>query len=479
MWAGVSPILAFLVRDGTINRIDNVAIYCGVALVASLVVFQWFKISSAIPNFFSIHDAWRVTQACVTTAALTAVIIFIFTRLEDAPRSIPIIHFLILGCGLIGTRVLSRLAGTRHAAEIFPPHCEDLDNILVIGATRQAWFFSRMVEEFTSHEQRIVAILDESPSLFNRTLNGYSIVGSPENLSKIIDEYATHGINIGKVVLAVHPKDLMGATRKNIFAICTAKNIPIEWFHEKLSLSQSKSSTYLKTPAADLDYASAPAGWSYCNSKRLMDVAFALIMMIPLAPLTMLVAALVSIDVGFPIVFWQQRIGHVGRPFHVYKFRTMRSSFDREGRPIPETKRLSLFGLFLRRNRLDEIPQLVNILMGNMSVVGPRPLLPIDQPKNIRLRLQIRPGLTGLAQINGGTLLTSEEKDAIDEWYIKNATVLLDIKIMVYTVWIIVRGNRRNESVISMAIDERNAKSGPAIETRSSDRGISGRSRAY
>ena len=348
--------MAFLIRDGAINRIDSVAVYCAIALAASLIAFQWFKISSPISEFFSFHDAFTVAKACLTTAALTAVVLFVFTRLDDAPRSIPVIHFLVLGSGLIGARAIARLTDTRRAAVIAQRRSEELENILIVGATRPAWFFSKMVEEFTSYERRIVAILDERPSLRNRTLNGYAIVGSPSNLSRIIDEYATHGVEIGKVVIATHPKDLTGAVWIDVCEACKARNIPIEWLHEKFSFPQAATSDAFETAVEDRGVAAALTGRFYWRAKRLLDVIFALAMMVTLAPLTILVAALVWIDVGVPVVFWQQRIGRFGRPLHVYKFRTMRSSFDRKGRPIPESERLSLLGRLLRRNRLDEIP---------------------------------------------------------------------------------------------------------------------------
>ena len=154
-------------------------------------------------------------------------------------------------------------------------------------------------------------------------------------------------------------------------------------------------------------------------------------------------------------MFWQQRVGYLGRPLRVYKFRTMRSLFDHKGQLNPEAERLSLLGRLLRRNHLDEILQLFNVLMGGMSLVGPRPLLPVDQPSDIRLRLQVRPGLTGLAQISGGTSLSVDEKSAIDEWYIRHASLWLDIKIILRTIWVMVRGNPRNYTQISEALAER------------------------
>jgi len=455
MWAGISPVLAFLVRDGAILRIDVVVSYCSVALVLSLIVFQWFKISSPLPNFFSMRDALTVAAACLTTVALTTVIIFVFTRLDDAPRSIPVIHFMILGFGLIAVRTWRRLSGMRRESQTGQPRCEELESVLVIGATRLAWFFSVMVEELSSAERRIVAILDERPQLINRTLNGYSIIGLPENLPTIIDEYAAHGVEINRIVVAADPESLTEKTRNEVRVTCDARNIPIEWLHKIFAASPVKTSESYKSFVADLNFATIVTARPYWKIKRLIDIMVALAMIITLAPVTILVAALVLIDVGIPIVFWQQRVGYLGRPLRVYKFRTMRSSFDHKGQLNPEVERLSLLGRLLRRNHLDEIPQLFNILMGGMSLIGPRPLLPVDQPSDIRLRLQVRPGLTGLAQISGGTSLSADEKSAIDEWYIRHASLWLDIKIILRTIWVMVRGNPRNNAQISAAFTAR------------------------
>lgn len=454
LWALASPVFAFLIRDGSLNRIDVVSIYCATALVTSLVVFQWFKTGRPIAEFFSFHDAFALAKACLTTAALTAVILFVLTRLDDAPRSIPVIHFLVLGGGLIGVRAIARFVNAPSIPKSSQPHFEQIENILIVGATRLALFFIAMLEEFAFYDKRVVAIVDRRRSVHHRTINGYPIIGSPSGLSKIIDEYANHGVKIGKVVIANEPKHLTGAAWIDICEACKSRDIPIEWLHEKFSLPRSDTGpveieSEIQTSAPPFTDA------FYWKTKRMIDVSFALVMMVALAPVTILVAALVWIDVGVPVVFWQQRLGRFGRPLHVYKFRTMRSSYDRNGHFVPEGQRLSSLGYLLRRNRLDEIPQLFNILLGTMSVIGPRPLLPIDQPKTIRYRLQVNPGLTGLAQISGGTLLSPEEKDALDEWYVRHATLVLDLKILIQTVWVIVRGERRNESEIAKALEER------------------------
>jgi lipopolysaccharide/colanic/teichoic acid biosynthesis glycosyltransferase len=143
---------------------------------------------------------------------------------------------------------------------------------------------------------------------------------------------------------------------------------------------------------------------------------------------------LAFVDVGSPIFFWQQRIGQHGRTFLLYKVRTLRPPFDWMGQSMPEDKRLSWIGAFLRKTRLDEFPQLLNVLVGDMSLIGPRPLLPQDQPENPAIRLTIRPGLTGWAQVNGGVSLSPKVKNELDEWYVRNASPALDLRIMFMTM---------------------------------------------
>jgi lipopolysaccharide/colanic/teichoic acid biosynthesis glycosyltransferase len=108
---------------------------------------------------------------------------------------------------------------------------------------------------------------------------------------------------------------------------------------------------------------------------------------------------------------------------------------------------VSRIGRFLRRTRLDELPQLLNVLLGDMSLIGPRPLLPRDQPRNVAARLSVRPGITGWAQVNGGVLLSPDEKEQLDEWYIRNASPSLDLRIIVMTLMMFLRGDRRTEHV--------------------------------
>jgi lipopolysaccharide/colanic/teichoic acid biosynthesis glycosyltransferase len=173
-------------------------------------------------------------------------------------------------------------------------------------------------------------------------------------------------------------------------------------------------------------------------SKRLFDLFFAALALVVLSPILLIVALLVLTFHGPPILFRQQRPGHKGRPFFIYKFRTMTNRLARDGSLLPDAERLTPLGRFLRSLSLDEWPELLNILRGDMSIVGPRPLLmeylPLYSAEQMR-RHDAFPGLTGWAQVNGRNALTWPEKFALDVWYVDHWSLWLDIKIIFLTIW--------------------------------------------
>jgi lipopolysaccharide/colanic/teichoic acid biosynthesis glycosyltransferase len=158
-----------------------------------------------------------------------------------------------------------------------------------------------------------------------------------------------------------------------------------------------------------------------------------------LSPLLMIGCLLVLLDVGPPILFWQERLGWKRRAFLVYKFRTLGAPFDNDGKAAIFGRQPSGIGRFLRASRIDELPQLLNVLLGDMSLVGPRPLLPEDQPSNTHIRLSVRPGITGWAQVHGAKLVNKEEKEKLDEWYIRHASLWSDLRIMAMTLQLMLR----------------------------------------
>lgn len=171
--------------------------------------------------------------------------------------------------------------------------------------------------------------------------------------------------------------------------------------------------------------------------KRLFDLVMACALLALTAPLFAFVALMTWIGVGRPVLFKQTRIGYRGRPFVFMKFRTMIDAYDAQGVPLPDAVRLTRTGRWLRRTSLDELPQLLNVIAGNMSLVGPRPLLleylPLYSPQQAR-RHEVRPGITGWAQVGGRNALTWEEKFALDVWYVDHQNFLLDIRILWMTL---------------------------------------------
>ncbi|KPK03680.1 MAG: sugar transferase [Anaerolineae bacterium SG8_19] len=161
-----------------------------------------------------------------------------------------------------------------------------------------------------------------------------------------------------------------------------------------------------------------------------------------LTPLLLLLAILVRLKLGSPVFFRQQRPGLNGRPFTMFKFRTMTDPRDQSGNLLPEEKRLLPFGRFLRSTSLDELPELFNVLKGDMSLVGPRPLLMqyLDRytPEQAR-RHEVKPGITGWAQVNGRNAINWEDKFKFDVWYVDNQSLSLDLKIIVLTAWKILK----------------------------------------
>jgi sugar transferase EpsL len=170
----------------------------------------------------------------------------------------------------------------------------------------------------------------------------------------------------------------------------------------------------------------------------MFDFTVSLILLICFSPIFLIFALLVKSNVGSPIIFKQKRPGLYGKPFYLYKLRTMTDEKDNNGRLLPDFKRLTPFGQILRKYSIDEYPQLINVLKGDISLVGPRPLLMEYLPlysEEQNKRHNVRPGITGWAQINGRNAITWDEKFKLDVWYVNNQSFLLDLKILFLTVY--------------------------------------------
>ena len=171
--------------------------------------------------------------------------------------------------------------------------------------------------------------------------------------------------------------------------------------------------------------------------KRLLDIVIASIALILLSPVYFIVARKVKKNLGSPVLFRQVRPGLHGKPFEMIKFRTMKDAVDAKGNPLPDSERLTPFGKMLRATSLEEMPELCKVIKGDMSIVGPRPLLmeylPLYNEEQAK-RHNVRPGITGYAQVNGRNAISWEKKFELDTWYVENQSLWLDFKIMLKTV---------------------------------------------
>ncbi|MDL1895144.1 sugar transferase [Anaerolineae bacterium CFX7] len=176
--------------------------------------------------------------------------------------------------------------------------------------------------------------------------------------------------------------------------------------------------------------------------KRLFDLTLSLAALLLLCPVLATLALIVRVQLGAPVLFRQTRPGLRGKLFTLYKFRTMTGARDAQGNLLPDAERLTRFGRFLRSTSLDELPELFNVLKGEMSLVGPRPLLTqyLERytPEQMR-RHAVLPGITGWAQVNGRNALSWEQKFALDVWYVDHQSIRLDLKILLLTVWKIIK----------------------------------------
>ncbi|WP_107726239.1 sugar transferase [Neisseria weaveri] len=171
--------------------------------------------------------------------------------------------------------------------------------------------------------------------------------------------------------------------------------------------------------------------------KRLLDITASAVGLVVLSPIFLILVYLIRKNLGSPVFFTQIRPGLNGKPFKMYKFRSMRDAVDADGNPLPDSERLTPFGKKLRASSLDELPELWNVLKGDMSLVGPRPLLMSYLPLYNdfqRRRNEVKPGITGWAQVNGRNAISWEKKFELDVWYVDNLSFWLDIKILFLTI---------------------------------------------
>jgi len=446
-WAVGSPLLALYLRNPAIfDRTDltSIGYYWSLSAGFAILAFFAFKIQDNMTPYFSVHEAIDIAETVLFVELLTFISLFTINRFDGIPRSIPLEHGLLLAAGLFAARIFIRIVHSDDEAR--PTYHSSGERMILIGANPVAGLFIRLLSAYAPQRQHVISLLDADAAMIGRAIAGVQVVGSPQDLEALVKEYAIHGVTINRVVIAGEVDLLTPVILREVERICQRQRITLSFLPRMVGLTDRGRVEVAVASEQKAAEPSIPLP-SYLRLKRPLDVVGSVVLLLLLSPLLAVAAVLVFLDVGLPVLFWQERMGLNGRSFLIYKFRTLASPFDADGKPLVAGREPSAVGRLLRVTRIDELPQLLNVLFGDMSLIGPRPLLPEDQPENAAIRLLVRPGISGWAQVKGGKLVSKEEKGKLDEWYVRNASLLLDLRIGIMTLkWCVPGGSSHAEA---------------------------------
>ncbi len=467
----LATIAAAVIRDNfviAVPRLIALVPYLLATLGVAAVALPVFGISRSLWRFTSMRDGLRIVAATLVVVLSAVAVGFVVDRLDGIPRGLPVIQALLIVSLLVGGRVLTRLSHDRRVRSMPAHHGDGIETVLLIGLNKLAELYLQCLSEQDTGRVRIAGLLGDAGRT-GLSVHSHPILGKPEQVDSILRRLELHGVFVDRILVAARRGELSVGVQRALSQIQQTTTIAVEYLIERMGLPSAPSGSSAAKPASKETVSSTLVAVNqafervpYQQVKRAIDMIGSAVLLLVLTPLFLLVGLLVAADVGWPLVFWQQRPGLGGRPFKLYKFRTMADAYDSDGQRKSDNARVSAVGDFLRRSRLDELPQLLNILKGEMSFVGPRPLLPVDQPIDSRSRLLVRPGLTGWAQIKGGRHISPADKATLDVWYVRNMSLTLDLTIMLKTVPVLISGER----VTEMAIVDARRDMQPAARSR-------------
>jgi lipopolysaccharide/colanic/teichoic acid biosynthesis glycosyltransferase len=436
LWIRNAPVLS------SPDNWPTVVYYCAIAFVSSLIAFLVFRTRDGMTHLFSVNDALEVAKAVLLSEFFTCLALFSLTRLDGIPRSTPLIHALILTAGLLGARAFVRSAHSERDLEPTVKLKTEVQHILLIGSNRLSALYIDFLRAYAPGRYSVIGLLDDRPEMIGRSVAGIRVLGPITDLVPIVNEFKEHGVSTDRIIVGGDSDSLSKEAMAEVADICAEYEIELDYVPRLVGLNSLQPSDVQNQAEQEQEGSSrflfvrSP----YFRVKHYVDFCLSLLLIVVLLPVFLVIAAIVLLDVGSPIFFWQRRVGINGQGFHVHKFRTLKPTYDDQGQIFSTVDRVSWVGALLRKFRLDELPQLLNVLVGDMSLIGPRPLLPHDQPSDATARLMVRPGITGWAQVNGGKSITPEEKNALDEWYVRNASFWLDLKIIGKTALFMLSG---------------------------------------
>ena len=425
-----SLVLAFLLREsGQLIWADvGFLVHAPLFLALAGASFLAFGLHRRIWGCTSIGDLGAVIKAATWAVLLFVAICLAADRMTAVPRGIWIIQWLILVVLLCGTRLAYRFAKIKGRARLgaCAPKTRDVP-VLLYGCGPLASLYVGAVQSTPASSVRVVGIIDDAGTPRGRYVHDVPVLGAPQDLDRIVADLAVQGIHPQRLVMTRTADGLSPEARLFAEHCRTRHGVELHFLPDMLGVPAGAPAGELARPPSACDRA-------YFRARRPVEVSVCVLALLMLMPLIGLIALVVLMDQGRPVLLRQVRPGRSMRRFTLYRFRTMRGACAARGIPLPEPERASLIGRVLRRTRLDRLPQLCNVLRGEMSLIGPRPLPPHDLPDRFAERSAIRPGITGWAQVNGGAQLSVEDQIALDAWYVRNAGPLLDLRIVCRTL---------------------------------------------
>jgi lipopolysaccharide/colanic/teichoic acid biosynthesis glycosyltransferase len=418
-------------------------------VVLSLISFKWFGVENAFWRYTDTFELLTIFEA-VTCAILLFAAAWPLVEPIAAPMwAVLAIQWFVLVGLLCGSRLIyAGVFASRRARQASV--CQtDWKPVIVVGADDMA---ALLIELLITGRKKgrfeIVGLLDDRPDILGRVIHSVVVLDTIRNLPQAVARLAIHGIVPRYVVLTLPPDRIEGQVLERLRRAASDVKLPILSTDEFIRLAIAEGAIQRQITRAEEGQIERSTS---LNIKRAVDVLGAAVLIAAFAPIMLLIMLLIWSSFGSPVIFDQVRPGKGLRPFTLYKFRTLRDGCTLDGRVLPDSERRTLVGDLLRQTRLDELPQLWNVLAGDMSFIGPRPLLLSELPnfgETLHTRFFLRPGITGWAQVNGGRLLTTEQKLALDFWYISHHSLRLDLEIVVRTAWMVIFGERLNEVTV-------------------------------
>jgi len=455
-----------LIQEG---RPEDIYLLLAVTLGTAVCVLLLMHTHTSMWRFTSSSELASMMLAVAVVVIVGNTVLFTISRLDMMPRSVPPMHWALAVVTMGASRLMARhlFGPERHSSK---QQSALKQHVVVVGACHTAELYFEFIKRIVQHQVVVEGVLDSDKTLTHRLFQKRKILGTPADLPRLLEEFHVHGIHITHVILAQLLDDLPMAERNLLLELEQRKVVQVVQFAKDMApqfqprvVRNHEDFYHNMTEIAPHSYEKPTGAYPYV--KRTVDVALGSMLLVVCAPLLLLTSLLVVVDVGLPLIFWQKRPGLYGRAFNLYKFRTMRRAVrrldeDRLAHKSGDTLRTSAIGKMLRRLRLDELPQLFHIVAGTMSFVGPRPLLPDDQPEGGQVRLSVRPGVTGWAQIHGGDKLTPKEKLVLDVWYIRHMSFMLDLTIMVRTLLVVLKEDMRDIHISTVLAEHK--PQGPA-----------------